>query len=250
MKNYEWSVCKSNPLYFISKYCKSVELDNSKHEYTIECLKNGRNVILMSPRQTGKSHIGAAILSWASVFYPNNSSIMLNMSASVAINNINIIKNIINELPEWMVTSNPFKSDIDIKTYINLFNDSKINILYPSTINDPDTVAKSLISPILWIDEASYIPRLNNIYGAALQTLVKARTTAIKNNMPSFIFVTSLGYKPTGWLYDKMMNDAKNDWEVIKMNLDDCKLRYDIDEIKSELNDDVLFRREYLLEFI
>lgn len=204
----------------------------------------------MSPRQTGKSHFGAAILSWASIFYPNNSSTMLNMSASVAINNLDIIKNIINELPEWMVTSNPFKSNIDVKTYINLFNDSKINTFYPSTINDPNTVDKSLISPILWIDEVAFIPRLNDIYGAAVPSLIKARTIAIKNNMPSFTLVTSLGYKPTGRLYDKIMNVEKNNWEVIKMNLDDCNLRYDIDEIKRELDDDLLFRREYLLEFI
>lgn len=42
---YEWTVCKSNPLYFISKYCNSVELYNPKHGYVVECLRNGKNTM-------------------------------------------------------------------------------------------------------------------------------------------------------------------------------------------------------------
>jgi phage terminase large subunit GpA-like protein len=145
----------------------------------------------MASRQLGKSTIAACMIAWAIVFYPNNKAVILNMKQNAARNNLATIKFIINNLPSWMVTRSPFKSKSDIKTYFELFNGSRVDTFYPSTIHSSSTLARSLTVPILYIDESAFIRDMSEIYGSAQQTLSKARQQAIKNRYPYFILTTS-----------------------------------------------------------
>ncbi len=150
--------CRNNPLFFILNYCYIPETGGSlKYSSNIMHLKLRRTVralfkynlcVLMASRQTGKSTIAACLISWALVFYPKIRAVIVNMKQSAGLHNLAMIRFIIEKLPAWMVTEDPFKSKSNIKTYLDLFNDSHVEVLYPSTIHDSSTIARSLSIPI------------------------------------------------------------------------------------------------------
>lgn len=220
----EWLKCKQNPFYFIYNYVYLSELGGKvkltpqnlhyKMKRVIRALYHYHKCELMASRQLGKSAIAACIIAWALVFYPENIAIILNMKQNAGLKNLSTIKFIINQLPEWMVTPKPFTQKSDIKTYFELFNGSRCDVFYPSTIHSASTLARSLTSPILYVDEAAYIKDMQEIYGSAQQTLSKAREQAIKNNYPYFQLITSTPNGTFGigqWFYRRWMNGVESD---------------------------------------
>ena len=83
-----------------------------------------------------------------------------------------------------------------------------------STTTKPETLARSLTCPILYIDEASYIPYMAKIYGSAQPTLSTARQQAIKNNYPFFTLITSTPNGTQGdgeWFYKRWEKGLDSD---------------------------------------
>lgn len=197
----EWIKCQSNPLYFIYNYVYIQETGGSvkltsenlhpKMKRVVRSVYNYHHAILMASRQLGKSTVAACLIAWAMVFFPKNRAVILNMKKNAALENIDKIRFIIRNLPSWMVTNQPFKQKSEIQTYLNLFNDSKVEVFYPSTVHASDTLARSLTSPVLYIDEAAHIKDMHDIYGSAQQTLSRAREQARKNSYPFFTLITS-----------------------------------------------------------
>lgn len=182
-KAIEWINCKNNPFYFIYNYVYipehatggSVKLTsenlNPKMKRVVRSIYRYHKSILMASRQLGKSSIAACLIAWAMVFYPGVQVSILNMKRKAGLQNLTTVKFIIKHLPVWMITKKPFKSKSDIITYLDLFNDSHLDVFYPSTIHDSSTVARSLTVPILYIDEAAFIRQMLSIYGLMLVPL-------------------------------------------------------------------------------
>jgi intein-encoded DNA endonuclease-like protein len=112
---------------------------------------------------THNSSINAGLISWSSVFYPRNTAIILNFKKEAALANLAKIKFINDELPDFLKLETTSKSDI--KTYINYSNGSKINVMFPSSVHSKSTIARSLTSPILYIDEAAFISDMSEVFG-------------------------------------------------------------------------------------
>ncbi len=217
-KAIEWLRCKQNPLYFIYNYCYLPETGTGgyfkvtpqilhpKIKTVIRSIFNFHKAILMASRQLGKSSVAALLIAWAITFYPGIRAIILNMKKGAALNNLATIKFIILKLPVWMVTNKPLKSKSEIVTYLTLYNDSKVEVFYPSTTHTANTLARSLTSPILYIDEAGFIRDMSDIFGSAQQTLSKAREQAESNGYPFFQLITSTPNGTVGagkWFYDR-----------------------------------------------
>ncbi len=217
-KAIEWLRCKQNPLYFIYNYCYlpetgtggyfkvTPEILHPKIKTVIKAIFNFHKAILMASRQLGKSSVAALLIAWAITFYPGIRAIILNMKKGAALNNLATIKFIILKLPVWMVTNKPLKSKSDIVTYLTLYNDSKVEVFYPSTTHTANTLARSLTSPILYIDEAAFIRDMSDIFASAQQTLSKAREQAEANGYPFLQLVTSTPNGTTSigkWFYDR-----------------------------------------------
>ena len=60
---------------------------------------------------------------------------------NAGIENINKIKFVLRNLPEWMRFT---PRTITTRTYVDLFNESTVSVCYPSTIKSPDQLARSL----------------------------------------------------------------------------------------------------------
>ncbi len=174
----EWIKCRNNPIYFIYNYVKFETIGNisSYKESTngypnfspvykrfIRSLFKYNKTQLMATRQLGKSTISAAYLAWVQVFFANNFAIILNMMKDAALKNISTVRFMNQELPDFMRLD--LKSKSEIKSYIEFSNGSKIKAFYPSTVHAKSTIARSLTSAILYIDEAAHITDMREIFG-------------------------------------------------------------------------------------
>lgn len=220
----EWYKCRQNPLYWIYNYVYLEELGGAikltpdnlhpKMKRVVRSTIIYHRAVLMASRQLGKSSIAACLISWASVFFPRNKAIILNMKRQAGLKNLASIKYIIEQLPDWMVTKKRFKSKSDIKTYLELFNDSRIDVMYPSTVHSSNTLARSLTAPILYIDESAFIKDMEDIYGAAQPVLQKATQQAKKHKYPYFTLITSTPngvYGHGKWFYERWSYAVNSD---------------------------------------
>ena len=224
----EWVKCRDNPLYFILNYVYLPVIGVRQLKYTNELLhlKFRRVVrsifryhrcIMLASRQLGKSSIAACLMAWGILFFPNNPAVILNMRKDAAQGNLKKIRFIIEHLPAWMRV--PTSSKSDIKTYFELQNGSRIDTFYPSTTHPPETLARSMSVPILYIDEAAFIPHIDEIYGSAQPTLSTAREQAELAGHPWFILMTSTpnGIEGDGkFFYDMYTNSIESDDLFVK----------------------------------
>ena len=169
----EFVKCKNNFLYFLHNYViipevggsvlYSPDLMNPKFKMTIQmALKHGR-VILLATRQLGKSTLAAAILEYLLNFYPSNRAIILNFSKSSGLENIDRVRFIHNNLPIFLAS--PYKNRaVERRTYIEYQNGSKISVFYPSSATSADTLARSLSSTILYVDECAFIRNMGDAW--------------------------------------------------------------------------------------
>jgi len=213
----EWYKCKTNPFYFIFnyvyipeiggrlKYDKEVMHGNVKR--VIRSVVKHHKCILMATRQLGKSTIAAALLEWAGNFYPGTPAVILNANKRFAMENLEKVRFIHENIPAFLRI--PLKGQAR-KTYLEYEHGSLLRVFYPSSTTSADTLARSLTSPILYIDEGAFIRHMEDAYGSAQPTLSRAREQAIKNNYPYFILVTSTpnGTVGTGEWFFKMWEYA------------------------------------------
>ena len=232
----EWIKCRSNLLYFIKTYIKFETIGNvssyadgenfhPKLKRFIRSVFKYKKVTLMASRQLGKSTINAALITWTSLFFPRNKAIILNLKKEAALENLNKIKFMIDELPDFLKVNRTSKSDI--KTYMDLANGSSIKVFYPSSVHAKSTIARSLTSPILYIDEAAHIPEMADIFGASQQILSKAREQALKSGYPYFISISSTPNGITGdgeWFFERWQGGVDSDLLFEK----DCKSGLDV----------------------
>ena len=105
----EVAKCCANPLYYIRNYVQLPEVGgefkysdvpfHNKLDRVVRTIFKHHKCILMASRQLGKSSIAASLLSWALLFYPGNSAVILNLRKDAAQKNIKTIKFIIEHLP-------------------------------------------------------------------------------------------------------------------------------------------------------
>jgi len=156
---------------------------------TIQSAFRYHKVILLASRQLGKSTVSALILEWCANFYPRTPVIILNANKQYALENLEKIKFIHNNQPSFL--KNKLKNKGDRKTFIEYTNGSIIRVFYPSSATSPDTLARSLTSPILYIDEGAFIRHIERAFGSAQPTLSSARQQAVANGYPFLILITS-----------------------------------------------------------
>lgn len=212
-KAIEWYKCKMNPFYFIFNYAFIPEIGGVlKYDDPIMGIKIRRFVrsiakyhkcLLMATRQLGKSTVAGCLLEWACNFYPCVPATILNANKSFALENLEKIKFIHSNLPPSLRT--PLKYKGDRKTTMEYVHNSIIRVFYPSSTTSASTLARSLTSPILYVDECAHINHMQDAYTSAQPTLSRAREQARKNNYPFFVILTSTPNGTVGrgqWFYD------------------------------------------------
>jgi hypothetical protein len=181
--------CKNDPIYFIENYCHIVTLDHGLQLFKLyDCQKrkvdtvlNNRKVVLMEPRQQGKTITSAACILWYTLFQESKTVAILANKGSAAREVLSRYQIMYENLPIWMQQG--------VKTWnkgdIELENGSKI---LTAATSSSGIRGKSV--NWLYIDEAAIIP--NNIadefFASVYPTISAGTTTKI------LLTSTPLGY--------------------------------------------------------
>ena len=192
--------CQKNPIYFTETYCKIVSLDGGLVPFKLyECQRkkistilNNRMVIIMEPRQNGKTVVAAACILWYTLFQESKSVAILANKKSNAIEVLDRYQIMYENLPIWLQQG--------VKTWnkgnVELENGSKV---YATATTSSGIRGKSV--NWLYIDEAAIIP--NNIaeqfFASAYPTISSGKTTKL------LLTSTPLGYNH----FWKFWNEAK-----------------------------------------
>jgi len=197
----EYKKCSEDYIYFIETYCKIVTLDHGLQPFKLyDCQKeklniihNNRKVILMEPRQQGKTTTSAAYILWYTLFQGSKTVAILANKATAAREVLHRYQLMYENLPMWLqqgvTTWN--KGDIELENG---------SIVFTSATSRAGIRGKSV--NLLYVDETAIIP--NNLaeefFTSVYPTISAGETTKI------LLSSTPLGYNH----FWKFWNDAEN----------------------------------------
>jgi hypothetical protein len=171
-KAIEYIRCKNNIFYFIFNYVYIPEIGgslkyapeymHSKIKRVVRSAIRFDKVMFMATRQLGKSSTAAIIIEYMMNFYPKNRAIIINMKKGAAIENLSKIKFVHEMLPDFLKPGVTNRDLADRKTYLEYENGSRVDTFYPAANSGPEQIARSLTSPILYID--MFLSRYRVIY--------------------------------------------------------------------------------------
>lgn len=193
--------CQADPIYFIENYCKIISLDRGLVPFKLyDCQKekvdiilNNRKVILMEPRQQGKTITSAACILWYTLFQSSKTVAILANKAPAAREVMSRYQMMYENLPVWLQQG------------VREWNKGSIELENGSKVFTGATSASGIRGRSvnwLYIDETAIIP--NNIaeefFASTYPTIMSGETTKV------LLSSTPLGYNHF-WKY---WNDAQN----------------------------------------
>lgn len=194
----EFMKCKADPAYFIDKYCKvrhptrgliAFNLFQFQEELLDEFRKNRYNLYVKS-RQIGISTLVACYSVWLSIFFKQQSILILATKRDVAKNLLNKVKLAYEELPR-MFREHATISE-DNSTTFKLSTGSEIKCVGTTK----DAVRSEALS-LMIIDEAAFIDEMDDIWTAA-QPALSAGGNCIALSSPN---------GEGDWFHEQFVND-------------------------------------------
>lgn len=191
----EYVKCANDPVHFMKKYCYIQHPKKGKilfhlypfQEKVLQDLKaNDYNVILKS-RQLGISTLSAGYALWLMTFHQDKNILVIATTQDVAKNLVTKVRVMYDSLPSWLKP----QSVEDNKLSLRFKNGSQIK-----AVSSAATSGRSEALSLLLIDEAAFIDRIEEIWGAAQQTLAtggQAIILSTPNGTGNFFHKTWVG---------------------------------------------------------
>lgn len=197
----EYIKCSQDPVYFINKYVKIVNVDKGLipfdmydyQENLVRTLNDNRFVICRFSRQTGKStSVGAFMLHYI-IFNANKVTCILANKLSTAKEILDRIKRMFENLPRWLQQGVKEWN----KTSIVLENDSKVIAAATSS-----SAIRGLSINLIMLDEFAFVPQnqAEDFYTSVFPTISSGKETKV------FVVSTPNGMNH----FYKMWDDAEN----------------------------------------
>ena len=198
----EYLKCKYNPLYYMEKYVKistqggpmlirdaGLWTKTNKYRLAIKAAWKFRKVILLYPRQTGKTTLNAAIESHTLNFYDGIQAGFISIDKNRVMDFIRRLQFIYDQLPRFLKT--PQKRSLsDRVTYFKLLNGSQLHTSGVSGNISESEVFRGLSLSNLVVDEAAFL-NMNDLLTSVGPAYSKASTEAIKAGKPSALILTT-----------------------------------------------------------
>jgi hypothetical protein len=209
--------CISDPIYFIENYCHITSLDKGLVKFKLyDCQKrkvrtilDNRKVIVMEPRQNGKTVTAAACILWYILFQDRKTVAILANKGDSAREVMDRLQLMYEMLPIWLqqgvITWN--KGDIKLE------NGSKV---FTAATTSSGIRGKSV--NWLYVDEAAIIP--NNVAESFFASVIPTISSGTTTKM--LITSTPLGYN-TFW---KFWNEANEDQSLSKNGFVRLQIHY------------------------
>jgi hypothetical protein len=183
----QYDRCKNDPVYFIKNFCYIRNPDVGKEKFNLYpfqekllriIVKGDKhsNIIINKSRQLGISTLMAAYCVWEIVFKPDREILVIATKRDVAINLIDKVKYMYDNLPPYLLGDSKHRSGKrgdNIESYnkqsIVLKNKSKIFAVAASS-----DAGRSYSPNLLIIDEAAHIEDIDTIYTSIKPALTVA----------------------------------------------------------------------------
>lgn len=246
----EYTKCADNPIYFIERYVKIVNLDEGliqiklydKQKEMIKCVHDNQKSIIKAARQVGKTTtLGVGYILWYILFNPDKTVGILANKEITAAEILSRIKIAYGNLPLWMQQG---VSEWN-KTSIELDNGS--GVLCASTSS---SAIRGWSINFLYLDEYAFVPPniANEFFASVYPTISSGKTTKIvitstPNGLNQFYAIyrgAEIEEGNKGW---NGFHYREYDWTVVPWR--DQKWA---DEQKATLGEEK-FEQEYLCMF-
>lgn len=166
----EYVKCAADPVYFMRKYCKIQHPTKGKlrfelfpyQEKTLIQFTNNRYSLVLKSRQTGISTLTAGYSLWKMIFNQDYNVLVIAIKQEVAKNLVTKVRVMYDGLPSWLKVA----TQEDNKLSLRLVNGSQVKAI-PSS---PDAGRSEALS-LLIIDEAAFVPDINEIWASATPAL-------------------------------------------------------------------------------
>jgi hypothetical protein len=163
--------CGKDPVYFINNYAKITHPQKGLipfhlydfQEDLVSDFRDRRFNIILKARQLGISTISAAYIVWLMLFHREKNVLVIATKFSTASNLVKKVKNILKNLPEWIMVAHV---TIDNRTSFELSNGSQIKA--SSTSGD---AGRSEALSLLVVDEAAHVEGLDELWMGLYPTL-------------------------------------------------------------------------------
>jgi hypothetical protein len=193
--------CQQDAIYFIENYCKIISLDRGMilfklydcQKEKVQVILNNRKVVLMEPRQQGKTITSAACILWYTLFQENKTVAILANKAPAAREVMYRYQLMYENLPIWLQQG------------VAEWNKGSVELENGSIIFTGATTASGIRGKSvnwLYIDETAIIPNgiAEEFFASTYPTIMSGETTKV------LLSSTPLGYNHF-WKY---WNDAQN----------------------------------------
>jgi hypothetical protein len=206
--------CSDDPIYFISKYCKTQHqvrglVPFALYDYQKEAIKAylaNRFVICNKARQLGYTSLTSAFVAWLILFHKDKKVLCVSINAVVSKEIIEKIGVILNNIPEWMYLAD---FTTNSKHKIALSNGSAVESVARS-----DHAGRGRALSLLVIDEAAIISKMDELW-KSLKSTVSTGGKIIAMSTP----------KGIGNWFHKTYSEARmgvNNWFPILTNWWEC----------------------------
>jgi len=241
----EYARCMNDPVYFMKKYIKIVNLDRGLitfepyefQEEMIRTIKNNRFVIAKMPRQCGKSTCVVSDICHEALFKPNQNIAILANKQSIAKLHMDRLKTAYEYLPKWLQQGVKEWN----KYSVEFENGSRII----ASATSPSAIRGGSFNYIL-LDEFAFIPDniAEDFYSSVYPTIASGSTTKL------VIISTPNGLN----LYYKIWTEAtenRSDFKYVDVHWSDVPGRdegWREQQVKNTSEEQ--FRKEHECEFI
>lgn len=206
--------CKASFRYFCYKYVKIPEpgadirlITNEAQEIFIDEFFKHRYLVINKSRQIGLSTILQALALWVTIFFKNVIVGIISRNRTEATEFVKKAKDMLRKLPKWMVP--PMETDREqrIKFKIEEYGGTGGDIMSGwVNASNPGSVFRGPAVTLLIIDEAAFIPHIDEAFTAMSASTSRAQERAMSNNIPYGTIIVSTPNTVSGigqWFYNK-----------------------------------------------
>lgn len=221
----EYVKCKKDIVYFCENYVKlatvggdtSIKLYDPQKDF-LKSLLNEHYCIALKSRQIGISTVTQLFVAYVFTFFKNVIVGIVSKSGPESTDFCRKTLQMIKSLPEWM---RPEFSKETEQTFI-LDNGCQF---YASQVNEsnPESLFRGKSITILIIDEAAFIPKIDEAYTGCAPALFKSQTSAKMRGIPFATIIISTPNKTIGkgrWYYQewKRSHDGDSIYKPIRIH--------------------------------
>jgi Terminase large subunit, T4likevirus-type, N-terminal/Terminase RNaseH-like domain len=241
----EWLKCSQDPIYFIEKYMKIVNVDKGLvsfqlYDYQKEMIlsmKDNRNTVIATARQAGKSTTTCGFILWYIIFHKDKTVALLANKGDIAREILGRIQLAYQHLPKWLQQGVKEWN----KGSFELENNSRVI----ASATSADAVRGYSIN-LLFIDEAAFIENWDEFFSSVYPTI----SSGTESKMVLVSTPNGLNHFYKTWIGAKEERNGFNPIKVMWHDVPGRDEKWKTETLQTMDFDTEKFEQEYCVEFI